>query len=165
MSEMVMVEQRTNGLDTSSVWIREGDVRLEGLDSDARLAELRSGLRRHFGVRTVGAAAGDEEVERALAALHGPDHMAALDAAGEEATVLPDLAPPGLEPDIPPSGPPCDAEVPRRVRFVVPGAGRDIVFIQNEVQHNPPLSDGLFQLLPLPGMRVRRSSCGGEGAQ
>src|SRR6201995_5806384 len=96
-----MVEQRTNGLDTSSVWIREGNVRLEGQDCDARLAELRTGLRRHFGVRSIGAAAGDEEVERTLAALHGPGHLAALDAAGEEPTVLPQLAPPGLEPDIP----------------------------------------------------------------
>jgi acetoin utilization deacetylase AcuC-like enzyme len=98
---MVMVEQRTNGLDTSSVWIREGDVRLEGRDCDARLAELGTGLRRHFGVRTVGAAAADEEVERAVAALHGVAHLAALDAAGEEATVIAALAPPGLEPDIP----------------------------------------------------------------
>jgi acetoin utilization deacetylase AcuC-like enzyme len=101
VSELVMVEQRTNGLDTSSVWIREGGVRLEGQDCDERLAELRTGLRRHFGVRAVGAAAGDEEVDRALTALHGSAHLAALDAAGKEATVLPQLAPPGLEPDIP----------------------------------------------------------------
>ncbi|HEX3360286.1 MAG TPA: hypothetical protein VHS74_04765 [Solirubrobacterales bacterium] len=101
MSELVMVEQRTNGLDTSSVWIREGDARLEGQDSDARLAELRTGLRRHFGVRCVDAMADDAAVERTLAALHGADHLAALDAAGEEPTVLPQLAPPGLEPDIP----------------------------------------------------------------
>lgn len=96
-----MVEQRTNGLDTSSVWIREGEDRLAGQDSDARLAELRIGLRRHFGVRCVDAAADDAAVERTLAALHGPEHMAALDAAGEEPTVMPQLAPAGLEPDIP----------------------------------------------------------------
>jgi acetoin utilization deacetylase AcuC-like enzyme len=101
MSELVMVEQRTNGLDTSSVWIREGTVRLAGRDCDARLAELGTGLRRHFGVRSVGAAVGDEELERALAALHGAAHLAALDGAGEEATVISALAPPGLEPDIP----------------------------------------------------------------
>jgi acetoin utilization deacetylase AcuC-like enzyme len=101
MSELVMVEQRTNGLDTSSVWIREGEERLAGLDCDARLVELRTGLRRHFGVRSVGAAAGDEEVERTLAALHGPALLAALASAGEEATVMAQLAPPGLEPDIP----------------------------------------------------------------
>jgi acetoin utilization deacetylase AcuC-like enzyme len=101
VSELVMVEQRTNGLDTSSVWIREGEERLEGQDSDARLVELRTGLRRHFGVRSVAAAAGDEEVERTLAALHGPALLAALGAAGKEATVMAQLAPPGLEPDIP----------------------------------------------------------------
>lgn len=104
MSELVMVEQRTGtdgGLDTSSIWIREGGERLQGRDCDARLAELRVGLRRHFGVRTVGSAAGDEELERALTAIHGPHHLAALAAAGEEATVLPELAPPGLAPDIP----------------------------------------------------------------
>ncbi len=101
MSELVMVEQRTNGADTSSVWIREGGERLRGRDSDARLAALRLGLRRHFGVRAVDAVAADEEVERALVALHGADHLAALAGAPEEPTVLPRLAPPGLEPDIP----------------------------------------------------------------
>jgi hypothetical protein len=50
--------------------------------------------------------------------------------------------------------------VPRKVRFIVPGAGRDIVFIQREVHHNPPLLPELFQQQPAPGMRVRRSSCG-----
>jgi acetoin utilization deacetylase AcuC-like enzyme len=101
VSELVMVEQRTNGLDTSSVWLREGGVQMEGLDNDARLAALRVGLRRHFGVRAVGAAVGDEEVERALVALHGPHHLEALARAGEEPAVIPELAPPGLEPDIP----------------------------------------------------------------
>jgi hypothetical protein len=71
----------------------------------------------------------------------------------------------GLEADVPPSGPSCNAEVPRRLRFVVPGAGRDIVFIQNDVQHNPPLAAGLFRQVPPAGVRVRRSSCGREGAE
>jgi acetoin utilization deacetylase AcuC-like enzyme len=101
VSELVMVEQRTNGHDASSVWIREGDERLEGHDCDARLMALRVGLRRHFGVRAVGAAAGDETVDRALATLHGEHHLAALAGAGEEPAVIPELAPPGLEPDIP----------------------------------------------------------------
>ncbi|HKZ13281.1 MAG TPA: hypothetical protein VJL81_05490, partial [Solirubrobacterales bacterium] len=94
MSELVMVEQRTNGLDAGSVWIREGDERLEGQDCDARLMALRVGLRRHFAVRAVGAAAGDEDVDRTLATLHGSRHLEALAAAGEEATVMPELAPP-----------------------------------------------------------------------
>jgi acetoin utilization deacetylase AcuC-like enzyme len=120
---MVMVEQRVNGLDTSSVWIREGGVRLEGQDSDARLAELRVGLRRHFGVRSVGAAAGDEEVDRALAALHGPAHLAALAGAGEEAEVHPELAPPGLEPDIPVNAA-LVAAAREAVRTAISAAGR-----------------------------------------
>jgi acetoin utilization deacetylase AcuC-like enzyme len=102
VAELVMVEQRAvEGTDTSSVWIREGDERLPGQDSDARLAAIRTGLRRHFGVRSVGAAASDEELERALAALHDPGHLATLAAAGAEPAVRPELAPPGLEPDIP----------------------------------------------------------------
>jgi hypothetical protein len=71
----------------------------------------------------------------------------------------------GIEPDVPPSGPPCDAEVPRRLRFRVPGAGRDIVFVQAEVQHNPPLTPELFQQFPAPGLRVRHSSCQVESAK
>jgi acetoin utilization deacetylase AcuC-like enzyme len=123
MSELVMVEQRTNGLDTSSVWIREGTVRLEGRDCDARLAELATGLRRHFGVRSVDAAVGDEEVERALAALHGVAHLEALDAAGEEAIVIGALAPPGLEPDIPVSAA-LVAAAREAVRTALSAAGR-----------------------------------------
>ena len=123
MSELVMVEQRTNGHDASSIWIREGDERLEGQDCDARLMALRVGLRRHFGVRAVGAAAGDEEVDRALAALHGPRHLEALAAAGEDAAVMPELAPPGLEPDIPVNAA-LVAAAREAVRTAISAAGR-----------------------------------------
>jgi acetoin utilization deacetylase AcuC-like enzyme len=123
VSELVMVEQRTNGLDTSSVWIREGGAQHAGRDSDARLAELGIGLRRHFGVRAVGAAADDAEVDRALAALHGPHHLAALDAAGEAPAVVPELAPPGLEPDIPVNAA-LVAAAREAVRTAISAAGR-----------------------------------------
>jgi hypothetical protein len=88
-------------------------------------------------------------------------YEARLDEHRAAATAAPRVDMDGIEPDVPPSGPPCDAEVPRKVRFLVPGAGRDIVFIQREVRHNPPLLPGLFQQLPAAGMRVQRSSCGG----
>lgn len=91
-------------------------------------------------------------------------YEARLDEHRSAKTAEPRIDPDGIEPDLPPSGPSCDAEVPRRVRFVVPGAGRDIVFVQNDVRHNPPLAPGLFQQLPAPGMRVLRSSCGLERA-
>jgi hypothetical protein len=67
--------------------------------------------------------------------------------------------PEGIEPDVPPSGPSCQAEVPRRIRFQVPGSGRDIVFLQSDVQHNPPLVPGLFEQAPVAGLRVRHSAC------
>jgi hypothetical protein len=51
--------------------------------------------------------------------------------------------------------------VPRKIRFQVPGSGRDIVFLQKEVAHNPPIVPGLFQQSPAPGMRVRMSACSG----
>lgn len=88
-------------------------------------------------------------------------YEASLDDHRAASTAPPRTDPDGLEPDILPSGPSCDAEVPRRVRFLVPGAGRDIVFLQGEVHHNPPLTDELFVQAPAPGMNVRRSSCGG----
>jgi acetoin utilization deacetylase AcuC-like enzyme len=123
VSELVLVEQRTDGHDASSVWIREGDERLEGHDCDARLMALGVGLLRHFGVRAVGAAAGDEELDRALTALHGPRHLEALASAGEDAAVMPELAPPGLEPDIPVNAA-LVAAAREAVRTAISAAGR-----------------------------------------
>jgi hypothetical protein len=76
----------------------------------------------------------------------------------------PRVDPDGIEPDVPPSGPVCDAELPRRLRFQIPGAGRDIVFEQSEVVHNPPLTPELFRQQPSAGVRIRHSSCGLERA-
>jgi hypothetical protein len=72
----------------------------------------------------------------------------------------PRVDPDGLLPDAPPSGPPCGAEVPGKVHFEVPGAGRDIVFSQSHVRHNPPLTPESFRQ-PIPeGVAVLESSCG-----
>jgi acetoin utilization deacetylase AcuC-like enzyme len=101
MRELVVVEQRC-GSDDAAHWIREGGRTLPGQDSNLRLAELREGLVRHAGVRPVAADAGDEELERTLGALHEREYLEALRAVeGAELVVLPDFAPPGLEPDIP----------------------------------------------------------------
>jgi acetoin utilization deacetylase AcuC-like enzyme len=103
MSELLMVEQRRGraGHD-SSHWIREGDRLLEGQDSNARLAELRSGLVCHGGVRAVAADAADEQVEAMLEALHERDYLTALrEVTPERPVVLQGMAAPGLEPDIP----------------------------------------------------------------
>ncbi|HYC82808.1 MAG TPA: hypothetical protein VEB65_13520 [Solirubrobacterales bacterium] len=103
MSELVMIEQRrqVDGVG-ASLWVREGDERLPGQDSDARLIALGAGLGRHAGVRALDADAADATVERTLGAVHEPRYLEALyRLEGEEPVVMPEFAPPGLEPDIP----------------------------------------------------------------
>jgi len=101
MTELLMVEQR-QGHDDDAFWVREGDRRIPGQDGNQRLVELRAGLVRHSRVRPVAADAPDEEVERTLAALHEGEYLQVLDeVSSEEPVVMPDFAPPGLEPDIP----------------------------------------------------------------
>ncbi|TMK57717.1 MAG: hypothetical protein E6G51_05735 [Actinobacteria bacterium] len=101
MSELLMVEQR-QGLDDDAFWVREGDRRIPGQDGNRRLVELRAGLVRHSRVRPVLADAPDAEVERTLAVLHEAEYLRALaELSGAEPVVMPDFAPPGLEPDIP----------------------------------------------------------------
>jgi acetoin utilization deacetylase AcuC-like enzyme len=101
MTELLMVEQR-QGHDDDAFWVREGDRRIPGQDGNRRLVELRAGLLRHSRVRSVAADAADEEVERTLAALHEDEYLRVLgEVSSEEPVVMPDFAPPGLEPDIP----------------------------------------------------------------
>jgi hypothetical protein len=65
----------------------------------------------------------------------------------------------GLDEPIPPSGPACSAEVPRRVRFLVPRTDDDVLFELTEAKWNPPLLPDTFTQ-PVPGgMRVVRVSC------
>ena len=99
--ELLMIEQR-QGSGDAAFWVREGERLIEGRDSNQRLVELRAGLVRHSGVRPVEADAADEDVRQTLAALHEADYLQALaDLVSEEPVVMPDFAPPGLEPDIP----------------------------------------------------------------
>jgi acetoin utilization deacetylase AcuC-like enzyme len=101
MSELLMIEQR-QGSDDAAHWIREGGETIPGRDSNLRLDELRAGLVRHAGVRGVAADAADEALERTLGTMHAPAYLEALRAVGAGApVVMPDFAPPGLEPDIP----------------------------------------------------------------
>ncbi|HEX5983409.1 MAG TPA: hypothetical protein VFY69_04305 [Solirubrobacterales bacterium] len=100
-SELVMVEQR-QGSGDAAFWVREGERLIEGQDSNLRLVELRAGLVRHSRVRPVEADAPDAEVQRTLEALHETQYLQALaELSSEEPVVMPDFAPPGLDPDIP----------------------------------------------------------------
>lgn len=101
MVELLMIEQR-QGSGDAAFWVREGERLIEGQDSNQRLVELRAGLIRHSRVRPVAADAPDEEVERTLAGLHEAEYLRVLnELSSSEPVVMPDFAPPGLEPDIP----------------------------------------------------------------
>ncbi|HEX6752596.1 MAG TPA: hypothetical protein VF093_03295 [Solirubrobacterales bacterium] len=102
MVELLMVEQRSGDDDLDSAhWILEGGRILPGVDDNRRMAELRSGLLRHAGVRTVEADADGDDVEQTLSVLHDPEYLEALGEVSEEPVVMPELTPPGLPPDIP----------------------------------------------------------------
>ncbi len=65
----------------------------------------------------------------------------------------------GLDPPIEPSGPPCQAEIPRRVHLEVPGDKQDVLLRYDQVSWNPPLPDGVFQQAPPPGMSPSPVEC------
>ena len=102
IAELLLVEQRSSGDQGDSAhWILEGGRILPGVDDNRRMAELRSGLLRHSGVRSVEADADGEDVEQTLSVLHEPHYLEALGEVAEEPVVIPELTPPGLPPDIP----------------------------------------------------------------
>jgi len=83
---------------------------------------------------------------------------AELDGHVATSTARPRADPDGLTAPIPPSGPPCDAEVPRVVRFEADG---EVTLRNQEAVHNPPLVEGVFSQQPSRGFSVRYVSCGG----
>ncbi|MBM4375626.1 MAG: hypothetical protein FJ095_11120 [Deltaproteobacteria bacterium] len=61
----------------------------------------------------------------------------------------------GVEPPIPPSGGPCELDVPRSIRLEVPMTGDDVLFQYDRVALNPPLPVGTFtQPEPAGSLRV-----------
>jgi acetoin utilization deacetylase AcuC-like enzyme len=123
VSELVMVEQR-RGEGDAALWVREGERRLPGQDSNERLDELGSGLLRHPGVRAVAADAALEDVEATLNSLHSRTYLEALKGVRNgDAVVMADFAPPGLEPDIPVNAG-LVAAAHEAVRTAITAAGR-----------------------------------------
>jgi acetoin utilization deacetylase AcuC-like enzyme len=98
--ELLMVEQRGGHRD-GAPWILEGGRKLPGMDDRRRVTELRNGLLCHARVREVVADAPTEEVEGTLAELHEPEYLETLREVRSEPVVMPELAAPGLPPDIP----------------------------------------------------------------
>jgi hypothetical protein len=66
-------------------------------------------------------------------------------------TAGPRVDPDNIDPPIPPSGPVCDAEVPRRIHVEVPSPEADVRFVYDKLTWNPPLPPGTFDQAPLPG--------------
>jgi acetoin utilization deacetylase AcuC-like enzyme len=100
MSALLMVEQRRGGGEAAP-WVRERGQVMHGHESSRRLSELRSGLMRHADVRAVVADASDDDVETSLSALHEPGYLAALrEVRSDGPVVMPELAAPGLPPDM-----------------------------------------------------------------
>jgi hypothetical protein len=74
-------------------------------------------------------------------------------------TAGPRIDPDGLAPPLPPSGPPCDAEVPRKIHVEVPEPEADARFHYQQLSWNPPLPEGTFDQPAPPGMRVEQVNC------
>jgi len=85
-------------------------------------------------------------------------HAELSDHAGA-ATAGPREDPDNLEPPLPPSGPTCDAEVPRKIRVEVPVPKAEVRFQYTQLVWNPPLPEGTFEQPPPPGMREEQVTC------
>jgi hypothetical protein len=71
----------------------------------------------------------------------------------------PRVDPEGIDPPVPPSGPVCEAEVPRRLHFVTGDGDKDVLLVSHDIRHNPPLPEGVFEQ-PVPGgVTLRDSPC------
>jgi outer membrane lipoprotein-sorting protein len=59
-------------------------------------------------------------------------------------TAPPQVDPDGIDPPIPPSGPSCAVEVPRKIEIEVRESGADLVLRYEDAKLNPPLPTGVF---------------------
>lgn len=65
----------------------------------------------------------------------------------------------GIDPPIPPSGPFCEAELPRHIRIEVPDQNEDVDFRYKDVTWNEPLPDGIFTQPPPAALPVVPVPC------
>jgi hypothetical protein len=64
-----------------------------------------------------------------------------------------------IEPTLPPSGPACDAEVPRKIHVEVTAPPSDVRFLYRDIQWNPPLAEGIFDPSGSGSMPVESVTC------
>jgi hypothetical protein len=86
-------------------------------------------------------------------------YHATLDAHSGAPTAGPREDPDNLAPPLPPSGPVCDAEIPRKIRLEVPYPEADVRLSYDSLFWNPPLPEGAFAQQAPPGMRAEPVDC------
>jgi outer membrane biogenesis lipoprotein LolB len=86
-------------------------------------------------------------------------YHARLDAHGGAPTAGPREDPDNLAPPLPPSGPVCDAEIPRKIHIEVPNPKADVRLLYENLSWNPPLPEGSFAAQAPPGMRTQSVDC------
>ena len=86
-------------------------------------------------------------------------YHAEMDAHSPAPMSKPRVDPDQIDPPIAPSGPFCDAELPRRIHLEVPGLGEDVLFRYDQVTWNPPLPKGTFTQPPPEGLPVMQVDC------
>lgn len=86
-------------------------------------------------------------------------YHAELDDHRPAAMAGPRVDPDNIDPPIPPSGPACQAELPRRIHVEVPALKQDVQFRYDEVKWNPAIYDGLFTQPVSGGLQVQRVTC------
>jgi hypothetical protein len=89
-----------------------------------------------------------------------PLYEALLDDHRVAQTAPPREDPDGLDPPVPPSGPACQAEIPRSLRLIIPETERDLVVRFETLHHNPPLIAGAFRQVRPDGVTLRYATCG-----
>jgi hypothetical protein len=88
-----------------------------------------------------------------------PLYHAELSDHAPAATAAPREDPDHIEPTLPPSGPACDAEVPRRIHVEVTSPPSDVRFLYRDIQWNPPLAEGTFDPPGSGSMPVESVTC------
>ncbi|HEX4341642.1 MAG TPA: DUF4292 domain-containing protein [Polyangiaceae bacterium] len=86
-------------------------------------------------------------------------YRAELEAFKAANTAAPRKDPDGIDPDLPPSGPACNADIPRHVRIVSEASAQDVVLVHRDISHNAPITPGLFRQVAPAGVKVHTSSC------
>jgi hypothetical protein len=86
-------------------------------------------------------------------------YRAELDGFKTAHTAAPRIDPDGIDPEVPPSGPSCSAEIPRHVRIVSEASAQDVILVHHDISHNAPITPGLFRQVAPAGVKVHTASC------